>query len=290
MQELSEKCGVFGIYGKNLDVSRLTFFGLFALQHRGQESSGIAVSDGQEIDCYKNEGLVARVYDERVIRSLRGHIAIGHNRYSTSGGIGLQHAQPVVVHNQIALAHNGNLPSVIALSDFLRSKNVDTSSCSDSEMMAQAISWHMGQRLTAIEAVQAVYHLFTGAFSVVALTKQSLLAFRDQCGIRPLVIGTLNGAYVIASETCALDLIGAKFFREVNPGELVVIDEQGLRSVQVVPSNPRTDVFEFVYFARPDSVINSQLVYQVRSNCGLELAKEQRIEADVEGHDPDVAG
>lgn len=289
MNDLNEKCGVFGIYGKGMDVSRLTFYGLFALQHRGQESSGIAVTDGNEIDCFKNTGLVTHAYDERIIKSLKGHIAIGHNRYSTSEGTGLTHAQPIVVNHQLALAHNGNLPSVTELVDFLRGKGMQTQGYSDSELMAFAISWHMDQGKSVEDAIAACYPLFTGAFSAVALTKDKLVAFRDQCGIRPFSIGKLNGGYVFASETCAFKLIGAEFERDVKPGELIVVDEFGMRPIQVVPPNPKVDIFEFVYFARPDSEINGKSVYEVRRNFGVHLAKEYPLDVDIVVPVPETA-
>ena len=280
-EKLKEKCGVFGIYGKGLDVSRLTFYGLFALQHRGQESSGIAVSDGEEIDCYKNTGLVTHVYNERIIKSLRGHMAIGHNRYSTSEGTGLAHAHPIVINDELALVHNGNLPSVSALVEFLKSKGIQTRGYSDSELMAHAIHWYMENGKKLDEAVIAAFPLFTGAFSVVVMDKQSMVAFRDSCGIRPFSIGKLNGGFVFASETCALKLIGAEFVREVNPGEMVSVSEEGMKSVQIAPPTPKMDIFEFVYFSRPDSEILGKLVYEVRRNCGLTLAKENPLEADI---------
>ncbi len=272
---------MFGIYGKGLDVSRLTFYGLFALQHRGQESSGIAVSDGAEIDCYKNTGLVTNVYNERIIKSLRGHIAVGHNRYSTSEGTGLTHAHPIIINDELALVHNGNLPSVAALVEFLKSKGQRTRGYSDSELMAYAIHWHMEDGKSLEDAVKAAFPLFTGAFSALVMSRDKIVAFRDQCGIRPFALGKLNGGYVFASETCAFKLIGAEFLREVNPGEMIMVDDQGLKSAQIVPADPKIDIFEFVYFSRPDSEISGQLVYDVRQNCGLALAKENPLEADI---------
>ena len=281
MANLGEKCGVFGIYGKGMDVSRLTFYGLFALQHRGQESSGIATSDGSEIDVYKDTGLVTHVYNERIIKSLRGHIAIGHNRYSTSEGTGLAHAHPIVIDHKLALVHNGNLPSVAALVDFLKDKNVETQGCSDSELMAYAIAWYLDQGKNLEEAVTAAFPLFTGAFSALAMTPGGVVAFRDQCGIRPLSIAKLNGGYVFASETCAFKLIGAEFIREVNPGEVITVTEAGLKSVQAAPANLKIDIFEFVYFSRPDSEICGKLIYDVRRNFGVTLAKENPLDVDM---------
>ena len=289
MAKIGEKCAVFGIYGKGLDVSRLTFYGLFALQHRGQESSGIAVGDGNELDCYKNAGLVTNVYNERIIKSLRGHLAVGHNRYSTSAGSGLEHAHPVVIDDKLALVHNGNLPSVAALVEFLKSKGQRTRGYSDSELMAYAIHWHMENGKNLSDAVEAAFPLFTGAFSALAMTRDTLVAFRDQCGIRPFAAGKINGGYVFSSETCAFKLIGAEFLREVNPGEIITVNEEGLKSVQAALADPKIDIFEFVYFSRPDSEIAGQLVYDVRRNFGLTLAKENPLDIDVVVPVPETA-
>src|SRR4051812_44312052 len=186
MENLDHKCAVFGIYGKNLDVSRLSFYALFALQHRGQESSGIATSDGHHIDCYKNMGLVTQVYNEETIQNLKGHIAIGHNRYSTSEGSHIKHAQPIVINNNIAPAHNGNLPSVTALKEFLEAKDISTNDCSDSELMAKALAYYIEHGNSIKDAIIKSYPLFTGAFCLTILTKDSLVAIRDTYGIRPL--------------------------------------------------------------------------------------------------------
>jgi amidophosphoribosyltransferase len=282
MTNLEHKCGVFGIYGKDLDVSRLTFYGLFALQHRGQESSGIAVSDGNHLDCYKNMGLVTHVYNEETIQNLKGHIAIGHNRYSTSEGSHIKHAQPFVINNELALAHNGNLPSVTALKEFLEGKDVSTEGCSDSELMAKAISYYLQHGNTIKDAIIKAYPLFTGAFCLTILTKDSLVAVRDTYGIRPLSMGHINGvATVFASETCAFHTVGAELIREVNPGEMVIVTDKGVESVQIQPPKTKLDIFEFVYFARPDSQILGKSVYEVRRNCGIQLAKECPIDADI---------
>ena len=288
MNDLNEKCGVFGIYGKTLDVSRLTFYGLFALQHRGQESSGIATADGNRIDCYKNMGLVTHVYNEETIANLKGHIAIGHNRYSTSEGSHLKHAQPIVINN-IALAHNGNLPSVKKLKEFLESKDIATEDCSDSSLMTKALDYYLQHGHSIKEAVQKAYPLFTGAFSLTILTNNTLVAVRDTFGIRPLSLGTIDGGFVIASETCAFHTVGAEFVREIQPGEMVIINEHGLESVQIEPSQTKVDIFEFVYFARPDSQILGKSVYEVRRNCGIRLFEEFPVEADIVVPVPETA-
>jgi amidophosphoribosyltransferase len=289
-RDLGEKCGVFGVYGTGLDVSRLTFFGLYALQHRGQESSGIAVSDGERIACHKDMGLVSQVYTEDAIKELTGHIAIGHNRYSTAGGSRPEHAQPLLVNDDgLALAHNGNLPSTAALEDFLQKKNIDASSFSDSRMMIEAIGALVEEGVSLEGAVKQVYPLLTGAFSVLILSKDALIAIRDSCGIRPLALAKLNGGYVLSSETCGLHPVGAEYLREVNPGEMVVIDEKGLRSEQVATADPKLDIFEFVYFARQDSTLLGKSVYEVRKNFGAELAKEYPLAADIVVPVPETA-
>ncbi len=284
MEDIGEKCGVFGVYGRGLDVARLTFFGLYALQHRGQESSGIAVSDGKELTAHLGMGLVSQVYSEENIEQLRGHIAMGHNRYSTAGGSRIEHAQPIVVDagtTKIALAHNGNLPSTTALVDFLNARGVTVESPSDSRLMVEAIAALMREGKSLEEAVKEVYPLMTGAFSLLVMSKDELMALRDPCGLRPLSIGQLNGGYIFSSETCAFHPVGATHLRDVEPGEMVIIDGTGMRKVQLAESNPKLDIFEFVYFSRPDSELLGKSVYQVRKNFGRELAVECPISADV---------
>lgn len=282
MKDIGEKCAVFGIYGRGLDVSRLTFFGLYALQHRGQESSGIASSDGKNIYCYKNNGLVAQVFNEEIVRSLFGHIAIGHNRYSTSSGTGVKHAQPIEVEDHsIVVAHNGNLPSVQLLADFLKKRGVVLTDISDSKMIAEALYCLTKEGMKIEKAVKHIFPLMTGSFSLLIMTKDKLIAVRDQYGIRPLSIGKLNGGFVFASETCAFHPIGAEFISVVKPGEMVVVDRRGLHRKQIVKSKQKLDIFEFVYFSRPDSILLGQSVYDVRKKFGEELFKENKIDADV---------
>jgi len=310
MDRLEEKCAVFGVYGKKLDVARLSFFGLFALQHRGQESSGIATGNGATITVHKGMGLVSQVFNDELIESLKGYIAVGHNRYSTAGGSKVKHAQPVLAagasslrkvsyedphpslndsisltsgsdDGAIALVHNGNLPTANELVEFLRAKDIDSSEFSDSRMMVEAIAARMRDGLELTEAIKDVFPLFTGAFSLLIMSQDKLVAVRDRCGIRPLALATLNGGYVIASETCAFAPIGAKFEREIKPGEMLVIDENGTRSEQLAEPDLKLDIFEFVYFARPDSCILGKSVYEVRRNFGVELAKECPLEVDV---------
>ena len=282
MRSIGEKCAVFGIYGKGLDVSRLTFFGLYALQHRGQESSGIASTDGKNIYCYKHNGLVAQVYNEEIIRSLFGHCAIGHNRYSTSSGTDVKHAQPIeVADHSIVLVHNGNLPTVKLLSDFLKKRGVVLTDISDSKIITEALYCLTKEGMKIEKAVEEIFPLMTGSFSLLIMTKDKLIAVRDQYGIRPLSIGKLNGGFVFASETCAFHPIGAEFVGVVKPGEMVIVDAKGLRRKQIIKSIQKLDIFEFVYFSRPDSHLLGRSVYDVRKNFGVELAKENNISADV---------
>lgn len=280
--QLSEKCGVFAIYSSGNEAARLTFYGLWALQHRGQESSGIVSSDGSNLYQHAGSGLVANVYREEDLEQLPGGLAIGHNRYSTSGGADDAHCQPILKkQRQFSLAHNGNLPTTEALQTFLSGHDISYQGLNDSEMMAEAIDYYLSEGNSLKEAIIKAYPLFTGAFSIVILDKGNIYALRDTCGIRPLSIGTLEDGYAVASETSALDTVGAEFLRDVEPGELVIINNQGITSEQITPSNLKLDIFEFVYFARPDSILLGQRVNQVRENFGRQLAKEFKIDADV---------
>ena len=289
-QELNEKCGIVGIYGKKLPISRLAFFALFALQHRGQEASGITTSDGKKLHTHKGAGLVAQVYKEKDIQKLKGYLGIGHNRYSTSGGGALNHAQPVVnINNSFALAHNGNLPSVKSLEKFLSSKKALKKNRTDSELMTDVIDFHIKNGDSITKAVEKTFPLITGAFSLVMMDKDTLVAVRDAYGMRPLALGKIKDGYVIASETCALYTIGALFIREVNPGEMIIINKKGIKSVQLAKPNPKHDIFEFVYFARPDSIISGKLIYEVRKNFGKTLALEHKLKVDAVVPVPDTA-
>lgn len=288
---LQEKCALFGVIGKNADASRLTYFGLYALQHRGQESSGIAASNGKEIKVYKAMGLVAQVYQESDFENLRGNIAIGQNRYSTSGGSTDEHNQPVGKKRDIvALSHNGNLPVTKRLKKFLKTQGIDTDGLNDSEMMHAVIKYYIVKGLTLEDAIKKSYPLFTGAFCILVMTKNKIAAVRDAYGIRPLSIGqTPEGTYVFSSETCALATVNAKYIRDVEPGEMVVATTNGITSEQIEQPNQKLDIFEFVYFSRPDSMLLGKSVYQVRKNLGLQLAKEFPIRADVVIPVPDSA-
>jgi amidophosphoribosyltransferase len=286
---LQEKCAVFGVHNVP-QASRLTFYGLWALQHRGQESSGIVSSDGSGLHRHAAPGLVANAYHEEDLEQLPGSIAIGHNRYATSGGADGAHLQPTLKRDlPFAFAHNGNLPMTADLEAFLAGHGVDTSKLNDSEMMSEAIYCQLTTGLSLADAVEASFSLFTGVFSAVAMTPRQLAAFRDECGIRPLSIGRLGDGYVVASETCAFDTVGATFVRDVQPGELVIIDQDGLHSRQLAAPRPKLDIFELVYFARPDSVIMGASVNTVRQNMGEELAREFPIAADLVVPVPDSA-
>ena len=291
LDNLKEKCGIVGIYGKDLPVSRLAFFGLFALQHRGQEASGITTNNGEKLKTHKGAGLVAQVYKEEDIEKLSGYIGIGHNRYSTSGGGALNHAQPVVNESQtFALAHNGNLPSVKALEKFLKSEDALKDDRSDSELIADAVDVYLKKGKTLSQSVEEIFPLLTGAFALVMMTKDTLVAVRDKFGMRPLCLGSIGEGFVVASETCALKTIEATFIQEVLPGEMLVIDKEGLKCMNLADATPKHDIFEYVYFARPDSVMNGKLIYDVRKNFGLTLAREwKKREIDAVVPVPDTA-
>jgi amidophosphoribosyltransferase len=291
MAELHEACGVFGIYAPGIDVARITFFGLYALQHRGQESAGITAGDGETLRTFKAMGLVVQVFGEDDLASLKGHVAIGHNRYSTTGSSKVCNAQPFWVNSDLgpfALAHNGNLVNTVDLAGHLKGIGEEMESTTDSEIMARTIANSPG--LTWEDRIVRSLPRFHGAYSLVMVTPDTLFVARDPLGVRPLCIGKLNGGWVAASESCALDTVGATFIREVEPGELLIIDADGLRSVQAMQSRRRaTCIFEFIYFARPDSVVNGRLVYQVRQELGRHLAREYPVDADIVIPVPDSA-
>ncbi len=284
--EAREACGVFGIHGPGEDVSRLTYFGLFALQHRGQESAGIAVSDGREITLFREMGLVSQIFDEETLARLKGDLAIGHTRYSTTGSTTLANSQPMLAEwrgGKIALAHNGNLVNARALRAELEEAGEALEASSDSEVMLCMIAREADRAGSVEEAVAGCMPRWAGAYSVTVLTERSVIAVRDPYGVRPLCIGQLNSdVHVFASESCALNVIGAELVREVEPGEVVIADADGLHSRVVVPS-PRQAlcVFEYIYMARPDSQIDGRLVHEARRGLGCQLAKDQPVEAEV---------
>jgi amidophosphoribosyltransferase len=276
-------CGVFGIYG-HPNAAELTYYGLYALQHRGQESAGIVTSDGTQFHTHKGMGLVSQIFRGSILQDLAGQLAIGHTRYSTTGSSHLRNAQPLTVdcaRGQIAIAHNGNLTNAAQLRDELEARGSIFQTTVDSEiilhLMAQPSENGHGNNL--IHAIRRI----EGAYSLVIMTENELIGVRDPHGFRPLCIGKIDDAWVLASETCALDLIHAKFVRDVEPGEIVVINQDGLSSVQAFPEQERRAfcIFEYVYFARPDSTIANRNVYKVRVEMGRQLAREFPISADV---------
>jgi amidophosphoribosyltransferase len=276
-------CGVFGVHAADRDVSRLTYFGLFSLQHRGQESAGIAVSEQGRLTAMRDLGLVTQVFDEQKLHGLRGEIAIGHTRYSTTGSSQWSNAQPLVQHGSartVALGHNGNLVNESRLRAELSAAGATLRSTSDSEVIAALIANDEG---TLDDAVANTMRRLEGAYSVVALSQGTLIAFRDPLGFRPLVLGRIHDDWVVASETCALDLVGAEFVREVERGEAVLIDESGLRSVRAVePSNGGAlCIFEFFYLARPDTELSGIEVHGARVRMGEQLAREAPADVDL---------
>jgi len=280
-----EECGVVGVYMPGGDASRLAFFGLFALQHRGQESAGIAASGGDGIRVHAEMGLVTQIFREADFYPLAGDLAIGHTRYSTTGSSLLCNAQPLLVeghHGQVALANNGNIINALQMKEQLqREWGCSFSSTTDSEVFAYLLANASGS--TWEDRLFSCMRQLEGAFSVVALTKDALLAARDPLGIRPLCLGQLNGGWVVASESCALDHLGATYLRELEPGEAVVIDKKGLRSATWTGSQGRRAlcVFELIYFARPDSWVGGHLVHSVRQALGAQLAREHPVDADL---------
>lgn len=285
-----EACGVFGLYAPEEAVAKLTYFGLYALQHRGQESAGIATFDGQTVHCHKAMGLVSQVFNENLLQELPGTIGVGHTRYSTTGSSHSANAQPAVVPTRLgslALAHNGNLVNTAELRKELERRQCDFSTTTDSEMIALAIADEVNQGKDWLEAAISAFQLCSGAYSLVIGTPDGLMGARDPNGVRPLVIGTINGQdgkplrYAFASETCGLDIIGAQYLRDVDPGELVWITEDGLASFHWAPQKPKLCVFEMIYFARPDSIMNQETLYSYRLRLGEQLSKESAVAADI---------
>jgi amidophosphoribosyltransferase len=283
-----EACGVFGVYAPGQDVAKLTYFGLYALQHRGQESAGIATMTADTVHSYKNMGLVSQVFKPEILEELSGDWAIGHTRYSTTGSSRRVNAQPIVVETRLgslALAHNGNLVNVLELKEYLIGKAWDIQASTDSEMIALVIATAVNEGKDWEEAIVESLKMCKGAFSLTMSTPQGVIATRDANGIRPLVIGILpdhTHHHVFASETCALDIIGAEYLREVLPGELVWATEKGLHSTRwIEAAAPKLCVFEMIYFARPDSWMHEESLYSYRMRIGRQLAKESLVDADI---------
>lgn len=291
-----EECGVFGVWAPGEEVAKLTFYGLFALQHRGQEAAGIAVGDGSQVLVYKDLGLVSQVFDEQVLASLRGHVAVGHARYSTTGGGTWENAQPTfrttAAGTGLALGHNGNLVNTMELLDRVRASGSDghTANSSapvssegpttDSDLVCGLLAAATGEH--GVErAAMRLFPTVRGAYSMVFSDENTLYAVRDPYGVRPLVLGRLERGWVVASETAALDIVGASFVREVEPGELLAIDASGLRSAHFATPNPKGCVFEYVYLARPDTTIAGRSVHSTRVEIGRRLAAENPVDADL---------
>lgn len=289
MRSINEKCAVIGVSNtRDFDVARLVYLGLWSLQHRGQDSSGIASFDGVKLHVHKKGGLVSQVYDEHSLSELKGQVAIGHNRYSTSGGKDEAHNQPYYNNGlQFAFAHNGNLPFVDKLEAYLTKRDIPHEGYNDTGLMSLALGNELKQTKSISKSVANCWDLFTGAFSCVGLFGDTLFAFRDAHGIRPLALGKTTHGYIVASETVALDIIGADYIRDIAPGELVCIKGEDIISTQIEKGEEKIDAFEFVYLARPDSRIAGMSVYTARYKAGRALAETSAVEADVVIATPD---
>ncbi|HEY9769110.1 MAG TPA: amidophosphoribosyltransferase [Coleofasciculaceae cyanobacterium] len=288
-----EACGVFGVYApeKALEVAKLTYFGLYALQHRGQESAGIATLKQGQVYCHKDMGLVSQVFNEKILEELPGEIAVGHTRYSTTGSSLKENAQPVILNTRLgklALAHNGNLVNAVELRQHLSQRKASFITSTDSEMIALTIADEVNQGKDWIQGAISAFKLCSGAYSLTIATPDGLMGVRDRNGIRPLVIGILSEEdgkgerYVLSSETCGLDIIGAEYVRDVNPGELVWITNSGMVSINwAEQAEKKLCIFEMIYFARPDSVMHDETLYSYRVRLGRQLARESFVDADL---------
>ncbi len=287
-----DACGVFGVWAPGEEVAKLTYYGLYALQHRGQESAGIATSDGRSILVYKDMGLVSQVFNERALASLRGHLAVGHCRYSTTGGSTWENAQPTLgghAESTVALAHNGNLINSAELRELVADRKAEgyghgggelvRGNTTDTALVTALLADDPDRSLEA--AAMDLLPQLRGAFCFVFMDEHTLYAARDPYGVRPLALGRLERGWVVASETAALQTIGASVVREIEPGELVVIDENGLRTHRFAPAQPKGCVFEYVYLARPDAVISGKVVHEARVDMGRQLAREHPVDADL---------
>jgi len=283
-----DQCGVFGVWAPGEEVAKLSFFGLYALQHRGQESAGIATADGEKILVFKDMGLVSQVFNEAALESLQGHIAVGHTRYSTTGSSHWRNAQPTLgrtAYGTVALGHNGNLTNTAELMELLEKRypnhegDLRSGNTTDTAVLTALLAGNADSSLeaTALELLPQV----KGAYCLVFMDESTLYAARDPQGVRPLVLGRLERGWVVASESAALDIVGASFVREIEPGELIAIDENGLRSSKFAETKRAGCVFEYVYLARPDTAINGQVVYEARVEMGRTLAKEYPVDADL---------
>ncbi|MDR9443929.1 MAG: amidophosphoribosyltransferase [Microbacteriaceae bacterium] len=283
-----DECGVFGVWAPGEEVAKLAFFGLYAIQHRGQESAGISTSDGKKMLVYKDMGLVSQVFDEATLESLGGHLAVGHCRYSTTGSSAWRNAQPTMgktAFGTVAMGHNGNITNTQDLLELLETRypehagDLSGGNTTDTAVLTALLTGNEDSSLeqTALELLPKVL----GAYCLVFMDENTLYAARDPQGVRPLVLGRLERGWVVASESAALDIVGASFVREVEPGELIAIDENGLRSTQFAETKRAGCVFEYVYLARPDTAINGRVVYEARVEMGRALAREHPVEADL---------
>ncbi len=283
-----EACGVFGVFGHD-DAAKLAYFGLYALQHRGQESAGIVTSTGKSIHEHKGMGLVHEVFNEPILDGLHGHMAVGHVRYSTTGSSVAKNAQPFVATyggKPLAIGHNGNLTNARQVRRGLEKRGSIFQTTMDSEVIVHLLARHLGEGMEEA-LVKAVSHI-QGSYSCVLMTEDKLIAIRDPNGFRPLCLGMLNGGHIVASETCALDLVDAQYLRDIEPGEILIIEKKGLKSIKAFPERKHTFcIFEYIYFARPDSNIFGHNVYGVRKRLGRKLAQEYPIEADFAMPFPD---
>ena len=282
--KFKDECGVFGIYSpEGFDVASITYFGLYALQHRGQESAGIAVGDGKDINCYKNMGLVSDVFNEKILADLKGMSAIGHVRYPTAGSNSINNVQPITAKyklGSLAIAHNGNLVNADVIKELLEDGGTVFQTSSDTEVILHLIgrAAKKGIERAVVDAMQAV----KGSYAIVIQTESKLIGARDPYGIRPLCLGKIDNSFVLCSESCALDTVGAEFIRDINPGEIVIIDENGIKSINFAEKTKcETCAFEYIYFARPDSTIDGINVYETRVRAGRMLFEENPVEADV---------
>lgn len=279
---MKEECGVFGVFG-HPDAARLTFLGLYALQHRGQESAGIATSHNGRFRLVKEMGLVSEIFDQKVLCNLNGNISLGHVRYSTTGSSHIKNAQPFLVDSSkgtLAIAHNGNIVNAKELHEELKKEGAIFQSTLDSEIIIHLLSRSKHENM--IDAFMEALNRIKGAYSLILLTGNSLIAARDPHGFRPLCLGKLDGAYIVSSETCALDLIQAEYIRDIEPGEILIMDRDGLKTIMPFSFHQKAFcIFEFIYFARPDSSILGRSVHKARKAFGEQLAKEHPVKADL---------
>ncbi|MDF0528410.1 amidophosphoribosyltransferase [Tsukamurella sp. 8F] len=287
--EPREECGVFGVWATGEEVAKLTYYGLYALQHRGQEAAGIAVGDGEQVLVFKDLGLVSQVFDEQTLSSMHGHVAIGHCRYSTTGSTTWENSQPIFrttsAGNGVALGHNGNLVNTAELArraadEGLGGGRADQIATSDSDIVGALLA-HSAADRTLEQAAMDLLPTLRGAFCLTFMDETTLYAARDPHGVRPLSLGRLDRGWVVASETAAFDIVGASFVRDIEPGELLAIDADGVRSSRFAPATPKSCIFEYVYLARPDSVIQGRSVHSTRVDIGRRLAREHPIEGDL---------